>query len=156
MKLITAPIVDPLCVFMVGVQIKSARSFWKIPYIAGKMRQMQKELREDPESGFIWGTNFTKFAPFTTLFLSYWTSADYIDQFIKRDKFSHKRESVAYWKRFGKDTDVGVWHETYEIDPQRTENLYFGMEPFGVSAFLPIAKVDAANRAYVQRLRRAA
>jgi hypothetical protein len=154
MPLTSAPLEAPVCLFMVGMQCRSWRSFWKIPLIARRMKQMQKELKNDRESGLIWGENFTSQRPFTTLYLSYWKSSDHINRFVTDKKFSHLSSVKEYFQRFRDDPDIGVWHETYEVDPQKTENLYFGMAPFGVSAFLKTVEINSKNRNYLMRLRR--
>ena len=151
--LITAPITEPFTVFLVGMQCRSFTSLWKVPLIAGKMGQMQRELMKDHDSGLLWGANFIQFSPLTTLYLSYWKSSDHIHRFVSDPKFSHLKAAPDYLKRFGNNSSLGVWHETYEVNPTQSENLYFGMAPFGVSAFIDPVKITSANRSFLQRLR---
>lgn len=153
-SLVTAPIKEPVTVFLVGVQCRSFFSMWKIPLIGRRMMQMQKQLMADPNSGLIWGANFVQKKPFTTLFLSYWKSSDHIQKFVTSDHFSHKSSVKEYWQKYGRDPNIGVWHETYEIDSSKTENLYYGMAPFGVSAFTEVENITASNRTYLSRLGR--
>ena len=153
--LVTAPFSQPATVFLVGVQCRSWRSAWKLPFIGKRMGNMQEELRADPESGLLWGANFVQFRPFTTLFLSYWKSPDHIHRFVESSRFSHQGASAEYFRRWGKDPHIGVWHETYEVHPGQEENLYFGMAPFGSSAFNDVISVGAANRRFMGRLKRA-
>ena len=117
MKLLTAPIKEPLCVFLVGMQCRSWRSYWKLPFIGHRMMKMQMELRNNPQSGFLWGMNFSAKQPFTTLFLSYWKSGEHIEKFVTDTKYSHRSSTGAYYERFINDTSIGIWHETYEIAP---------------------------------------
>ena len=153
MKLITAPITEPLCLFLVGVQCRSWTSFWKVPFIRSRMIKMQQELSEDSDSGFLWGMNFSASGPFTTLFLSYWKSSDHIHKFVSDSKFSHIGSTREYYKKFSKDSNIGIWHETYEIEPGKAENLYYGMDSFGAAGFLKTIQVDLSKKQFVQRLR---
>ena len=152
--LLTAPLDKPVTLFLVGMQCRSWRSLWKVPLIGRRMGQMQQELQSDPESGLLWGANFIQFNPLTALYLSYWKSTGHIHRFVEDGRFAHKAASPEYLKRFGSDPDIGVWHETYEIEPGKAENLYMGMAPFGVSAFMPTSKLTSANRKFMDRFRR--
>lgn len=154
MKLQTVPLDREITVFLVGMQCRSWRSLWKVPFIARQMSKMQAELRADPESGFIWGQNFTSQKPFTTLFLSYWQSSDHLERFVRDKRYSHRQASATYWRKHARDPHLGVWHETYVVSPGKSENLYMGMSPFGLSAFLPTADVTRMSSAYKSRLER--
>lgn len=153
-KLVTAPIEEPFTLFLVGVQCRSLMSMWKIPLIGKRMTQMQKELLANPESGLLWGMNFTSLNPFTVLYLSYWKSSDHIHRFVTDPKMSHLPASAEYFKKWSKDPNLGVYHETYDINPHQTENLYLGMSPFGVSAFIPPISITQKSKTFLQRLRR--
>lgn len=153
MKLVTALLKEPLTVFLVGMQCRSWTSMWKVPIVAARMTRMQRELREDPDSGLLWGENFLCFSPFTTLFLSYWRSSAHVERFASGARFSHRSSATEYWKRFRDDPHLGVWHETYEVTPEGAETLYGGMAPFGVSAFNPTVPVSEMAGQYLRRLR---
>ena len=51
------------------------------------------------------------------------------------------------------DPHIGVWHETYEILPGKSENLYYGMEPFGAAGFLKSIPVEKHAKQFAQRMR---
>lgn len=152
--LYTAPLCQPVTVFLVGVQCRSWLSAWKLPFIGRRMGKMQQELQSDPDSGLIWGANFFQFSPLTTLYFSYWRSAEHIHRFVESNHYSHKKASPEYFRRWGNDPHLGVWHETYDIAPGKEENLYFNMAPLGASAFNEIVLINATNKKYLTRLKR--
>jgi len=78
------------------------------------MAKIQKELLTHKDSDLIWGRNFIAFPSVAT-----------------KNNFSHKSATRDFWKRFKDDPYIGVWHETYEVDPKKSENIYYGMIFFG-------------------------
>lgn len=153
MALKTAHIQEPYCLFLVGMQCRSWLSFWKIPFISYRMFKMQKELRQDKTSGFLWGKNFIAYRPFTSLFLTYWKSSDDIHRFVSDKKFSHLASVGIYYRKYRNDPNIGVWHETYEVTPGQVETLYYGMNPFGAGSFNPITPLERNAKGYMKRLR---
>jgi hypothetical protein len=127
----------------------------KLPFVTSRIRVMTRELKRDPDSGFLWGKFFTSKKPFTTLFLTYWTSSEHIHRFVSDPKYSHIRSSLDYYKTFRNDPHIGVWHETYEVLPGHAETMYYGMDPFGASAFLPTEEIQRHRQQYMTRLRSA-
>ena len=58
-----------------------------------------------------------------------------------------------YWKRVGKDTRTGIWHETYLVRAGEYEAIYGNMPPHGLgkaSSLVPMADATSARA----RLRR--
>jgi hypothetical protein len=43
-----------------------------------------------------------------------------------------KRMCAEITKRLGSNGDIGIWHETYLIEPGRYESVYNNMPPFGL------------------------
>jgi hypothetical protein len=153
MKLVSAEIKEPMCLFLVGMQCRSWKSMWKIPFILIRMRKIYGELLSNKDSGFLWGKFFTSNRPKTTLLLSYWKSSEHIERFISDKKFSHHQATKDYYKRLGQDPNIGIWHETYEINPGQAETLYYGMNPFGASGFLDVHSINRHKDNYMNRLR---
>jgi|JI10StandDraft_1071094.scaffolds.fasta_scaffold364288_3 hypothetical protein len=143
----------PLAVFLTGVQCRKITSMWKIPMITNKMIKMQSELKLDKKAGFYHGENFFTMTPhFTTLFLSYWDSPGSIERFANSKFFSHLESAKDYLKNFLSDTNLGIWHETFVVEPEKVESLYYNMEPFGLSAFQPHQKLTSLNYKFKQRI----
>ena len=143
----------PLAVFLTGVQCRKITSMWKIPMITNKMIKMQSELKLDKKAGFYHGENFFTMTPhFTTLFLSYWDSPGSIERFANSKFFSHLESAKDYLKNFLSDTNLGIWHETFVVEPEKVESFYYNMEPFGLSAFQPHQNLTSLNYKFKQRI----
>lgn len=149
----TAKINEPIALFLVGVQCRSFLSLWRLPWIGRQMVKIQEELKDNPDSGFLWGENFLSFSPMTTLFLSYWKSADHIKSFANDPHQNHRPAWTEYIRRFYDHPHFGVWHETYVIDPKNMENIYAGMPPFGISGFGTVENLSTKNRSFEGRLK---
>lgn len=149
----TAKINEPIALFLVGVQCRSIFSLWKLPWIGRQMGKIQVELKENPNSGFLWGENFISFSPVTTLFLSYWKSMEHIKNFANDPHQSHRPAWTEYIRRFYNHPHFGVWHESYVIDPKNMENIYAGMNPFGISGFAIVENIRSGNRSFENRLK---
>ena len=46
----------------------------------------------------------------------------------------HRQAWAAFNRRIKANSAVGIWHETYIIDPVTAENIYTNMPPFGLGA----------------------
>ena len=55
----------------------------------------------------------------------------------------------------GSNGDVGIWHETYVIEPGRYENIYNNMPPHGLGAVGRIVDAVGARQAARQRVKSA-
>jgi hypothetical protein len=64
-------------------------------------------------------------------------------------------EPERAWKKFnqaiGADGSVGVWHETYAVDPDQFESVYANMPRFGLAR--AVEHVEAVGRRATARKR---
>lgn len=130
----TAQMDEPFVVFLIGMRVNKFWSFSKWLPVASAMSPMLATLYEHPEKGFLGGENFFRFAPVTTLLLSYWRSFEDLERFARSPSEPH----LAAWQKFnravGSDGSVGIWHETYLIQPGQYEAVYGNMPTFGLAA----------------------
>jgi hypothetical protein len=146
----TAQMDESFVVFLIGMRVNKFWSFSKWLPVASAMSPMLATLYEHPEKGFLGGENFFRFAPVTTLLLSYWRSFEDLERFARSPSEPH----LAAWQKFnravGSDGNVGIWHETYLIQPGQYEAIYGNMPAFGLAAatnHVPIAgKSETARR----------
>jgi hypothetical protein len=129
----TAQIDEPFVVFLIGMRVNRFRAFSKWRPVAQAMPEMLKVLYQHPEKGFLGGESFSRFFPITTLLLTYWRSFDDLEHFARSADDPH----LGAWKRFnqavGADGTVGIWHETYLIEPHNYEAVYGNMPVFGLA-----------------------
>ena len=57
-------------------------------------------------------------------------------------------------RRVGASGDVGIWHETYAIQPGAYECIYSNMPPFGLGKVGPLIAINSLRDAARQRLQR--
>ncbi len=138
-------------IFLIGMRINS---FWKITkwwQVAMAMPKMLKELFTNKESGFLGGHAW--FGR-TTIMLQYWKSFGQLEAYAK-DKTG---EHFPAWKNFNqqvrKSNAVGIWHETYKVNPGSYENIYVNMPAFGLGKageLLPVSeKYEYAKQRLLQ------
>lgn len=129
----TAQIEEPFVVFLIGMRVNRFRSFGKWMPAAQAMPEMLKVLSAHPEKGFLGGESFFRLFPLTTLLLTYWRSFEDLEKFARNADDPH----LGAWKRFnqavGVDGTVGIWHETYLVQPKQYEAVYGNMPVFGLA-----------------------
>ncbi len=130
----TTQIDQSFVVFLVGMRVNKFFAFRKWMQVANAFPQMLNVLQSHPEKGYLGGEQFFRFFPLTTILVSYWRSFEDLERFA-RDKSDPHLEA---WRRFNReigyaDGTVGVWHETYAVEPGRYEALYGNMPLFGLA-----------------------
>ncbi|ALF52275.1 transcriptional regulator [Nostoc piscinale CENA21] len=152
----TAEVDSPFVVFLIGMRVNQFWSFSKWLPVAQAMTPMLKTLKEHPEKGFLGGEMFFKLSPLSTLMVSYWRSLADLEHFARNPSDLH----LPAWQRFnkavGNDGSVGIWHETYIIEPGQYEAIYGNMPAFGLAAatkLVPITKRTDTARARVERIK---
>ena len=127
----TARMDQPFVVFIIGMRINNFLAFRKwIPTIRA-MGPMLRELCRHPEKGFLGGEFFLyRRGP---ALVQYWRSFEDLERFARNPEDPH----LPAWRRFnrtvGSDGSVGIWHETFMIEPGNYEAIYSNMPPFGLA-----------------------
>lgn len=126
-----ARIDDPFVVFLIGIRINRPLAVrrWLPPFMA--MLPMIKELESHSEKGMLGSKIYA--APPTVLIVQYWRSFEDLERFARNSDDLH----LPAWKRFnqavGKSDVVGVFHETYAVQPGQFEAVYVNMPRFGLA-----------------------
>lgn len=125
----TADVDEEFVVFLIGIRINK---LWKIhkwlPVIMA-MQAMLKELRQNPELGFI---NCESWLGRTSIMVQYWKSFEHLEKYATSRDSKH----VPAWLKFNNKIrcsgDVGIWHETYLLKKGSYECVYTNMPRFGL------------------------
>lgn len=145
----TAVTEEPFVVFLIGLRINKIRAVRKWLPVARAMGPMLETLNKHPEKGYLGGYGF--FGGRTTLQLQYWRSFEDLEHFARNPSDTH----LEAWKKFnqaiGSDGTVGIWHETYMIDPNQYETVYGNMPRFGLGGVME--HVEAIGRRHTARKR---
>jgi len=129
---VCAEIDGPFVLFLIGIRINRLwkLSSWLPTFQA--MGPMIAELSRRPELGML--HNRTHFGFPATMLVQYWHSHDHLQAFATGREQLH----LPAWQRFnqavGSNGDVGIWHETYLIEPGQYESVYNNMPAFGLGA----------------------
>ncbi len=136
---------DTIVVFLIGMRVNR---WWKIHKwlpAARAMPRMLKELRAHPELGFLGAEEgFGR----TTLMVQYWRSKDDLYRYARDRNSAHLPAWRDFNRKIGTSGDVGVWHESYEVQRSSIHSLYLNMPAFGLGRVTDLldAKPHPARR----------
>ena len=142
----SAEIEGDFVVFIIGARINSwrqaIRAFRDLGGRKG-MNHMLQYLSEHPEKGLL-GYETMGFVN-----VQYWRSFEHLEAFAKDQDDPHLDAWRNYWKRVGKSSHVGIWHETYLVREGEYEAVYGNMVPYGLgkaSKLVPVAESVSARQ----------
>jgi hypothetical protein len=84
--------------------------------------------------------------------VQYWESFEKLEYFARDHNDLHMANNKRYKKYVGKSGLVGIWHETYLVDNNKFESLYFNMPKWGLAKAtnhhieIPMVQEDARQR----------
>lgn len=139
----TAQIDEPFVVFLIGLRINRFFAFSKWLPVARAMGPMLRTLYQNPDKGFLGGQTFFYWRGIGMV--QYWRSFEDLETFARNPDDPHREA----WRRFnqavGADGSVGIWHETYLIQPGSYEAFYGNMPVFGLAAATQHVPVKGRN-----------
>jgi len=138
-------------VFLIGARINKPWKFWKWLPVATAMPRMLTELGKQPELGLLHAMNLFSFPH--AMVVQYWRSFEHLEAYAKARDKAHLPAWQAFNKAVGSNGDVGIWHETYVIEPGKYENIYNNMPPYGLGAVGRIVDAVGARQAARQRVK---
>ena len=142
----TAEIDGDFVVFLIGARVNSKRKLFRgLGDLGGHrgMNHMMKYLTAHPEKGLLGYET----AGFTII--QYWRSFEHLEAFAKDKEDPHLEAWRRYWKRVGKSTRAGIWHETFLVRAGEFEAIYGNMPPRGLgkaSRLVPLAESVSARQ----------
>jgi hypothetical protein len=131
----TAKTDEPFVVFLIGMRVNQPWQVRKWMAVANAMPPMLKTLYANAEEkGFLGGEQFFRLFPLTTMMVSYWRSFEDLERFARNPADPHLAAWQSFMRQVGKDGSVGVYHETYQVQPGQYECIYGNMPQFGLAA----------------------
>lgn len=129
----TAATDEPFVVFLIGMRVNRFFAFRKWIPTAMAMGPMLSTLYQHPEKGFLGARTLLSWRGVTTI--QYWRSFEDLERFARGQDEPHMKA----WQRFNravgfKDGSVGIWHESYLVEPGHYEAVYGNMPVFGLAA----------------------
>jgi len=145
----TARTEQPFVVFLIGMRVNRWWRFDKWMPVSAAMNPMLQALFTHPEKGFLHAEFFWNFSG--PCLIQYWRSFEDLENFARNPSDPH----LEPWKKFnqavGSNGIVGIWHETYLVQPDQFETVYGNMPRFGLAAAME--HVQAVGRRETARLR---
>jgi hypothetical protein len=129
-KRVCAEIDGPFVLFLIGIRINRWWKPWAWMPVFSAMPKMLIELARNPELELLHAR--THFGLRNTMLVQYWRSYEHLEKYaLARDR-AHLPAQSAFNRAIGTNGDVGIWHETYLIEPGKYENIYGNMPPWGM------------------------
>jgi hypothetical protein len=128
----TAHLEKPVVLFLIGMRFNKLWRPDKWAWFLRIMPAILAELEKKPDSGLLWYRTHLSWRMLTVQ--QYWESFD------KLLAYSHDKsgEHFPAWAKFNRtlanDGTIGIWHETYLIEPGKFECVYGNMPAFGLAA----------------------
>jgi hypothetical protein len=138
----TARLDRPVVLFLIGARLNK---FWPPQHwwwFSQAMPAMLKELDSKPEAGLLW---YRTHASWRMLMVQqYWESFDKLLAYAQDRTGEHFPAWARFMRQLANDDTIGIWHETYLVEPGRFECIYNNLPPFGLAA--ATASVPAEGR----------
>ena len=147
----TAEIDGDFVVFLIGARPNSILRFPQaLRDLGGRrgMKHMLDYLISHPEKGLL------AYEMGLPMIVQYWRSFEHLEAFAKNTDDPHLEVWRNYWRRVGKSSRTGLWHETYLVRAGEYEAIYGNMPPHGlgkVGRLIPTSEASSAR----ERLRAA-
>ena len=148
---VAAEVDGEFVVFLIGMRLNRPWKFWKWLPVAQAMPKMLIELAKQPELGLLHAENQFSFPNATVT--QYWKSFEALEAYAKSRDKAHLPAWHAFNKAVSSNGDVGIWHETYIIEPGRYENIYNNMPPYGLGAVGRIVEAVGGRQMARQRMK---
>lgn len=147
----TAHVHQPIVVFLVGMRINRVRAVRKWLPVVREMQPMLATLSQHPEKGLLHAEIFVGWR--SIVLMQYWRSFDDLEHFARDRDDPHAAAWQRYMRNIGGDGSVGVFHETYVIQPGSAESIYANMPRFGLAAATTHVPADGPRAEARGRLR---
>ena len=146
---VTVQLDEPVCLFLIGMRINRLWKPHKWLPVMRAMGRMLRELEECEEDLGFHGNRTWVGNP--TIAVQYWKSFEALESYALSANREHRPAWHDFNRRVASNGDVGIWHETYQVEPGKFECIYNNMPPFGlgvVGRLVPAAgrHETAANR----------
>jgi hypothetical protein len=145
--------VEGAVLFLIGMRINLLWQVWKWFPVFVAMPRMIAELMKNPALG-LRGRPRTFVSGRTILVWQQWTSFDALESYARASEHLHLPAWRAFNRRTRGNASVGIYHETYLLDPGSVEAMYVNMPPFGLGAAFGTRAPDGRSNTAAQRLGR--
>jgi fumigallin biosynthesis monooxygenase-like protein len=146
----TARVEKPVVLFLIGMRLNNLLAVGKWLPVATAMPRMLAELAKKPETGLLFYRTYISGR--VILVQEYWESFDKLLAYAHDRSGQHFPAWAAFNRAVGTDGSVGIWHETYLVEPGKSECIYANMPRFGLAAAALHVKAEGRLAAAKDRL----
>src|ERR1700683_1815715 len=151
----TARVEKPVVLFLIGMRLNNLLAVRKWFPVVLAMPRMLAELSKKPEAGLLFYR--TALSGRIIVVQQYWESFDKLITYAHDRAGRHFPAWAAFNRAIGNDGAVGIWHETYLVEPGKRECVYINKTKFGLAAATAHVKAEgrlatARDRMAVQAL----
>ena len=114
------------------------------------MPKMLRVLQTNPDRGLL--NARLSWAGRTITTIQYWRSFEHLERFARDANDPHLEPWRKFNKKIGASGDVGVFHETFKVQPGNFESIYSNMPTMGLAAAGTHLSVTEARDAARQRM----
>ncbi|HWA95546.1 MAG TPA: DUF4188 domain-containing protein [Terracidiphilus sp.] len=125
-----AKVEGPFVVFLIGMRVNRFFAFRQWMQVAAAMPPMIKELMQHPELGLLHIESALYWRGVLTI--QYWRSFDQLHAYAHARNSTHLPAWARFNRTIGNNGAVGIWHETYIVQPDSFECVYVNMPRFGL------------------------
>ena len=147
----TVDIDEEFVVFLIGMRINTLWKVHKWLPVYKAMQKMIKELKQNPELGFI---SHELWTGRTSIMVQYWKSFEHLENYAKNNDSEHVPAWLEFNNKIRASGDVGIWHETYLANKGSYECVYTNMPRFGLGKVGKLILAEGKYHSAGGRLRR--
>jgi hypothetical protein len=129
----TAQSDKPVVLFLIGMRINNFLALGDIAFMSKTMPAMLQELSAKKDSGLLWYRQHVSLPRYISV-QQYWESFDKLLAYAHDKDGHHFPMWAAFNRRITRSRSIGIWHETYLIEPGKFECVYGNMPLFGLAA----------------------
>jgi hypothetical protein len=147
----TARVDNPIVLFLIGMRFNNPLAMRKWLPVALAVPRMLAEPTKKPDSGLLFYRS-GYISGRVILVQQYWESFDKLAASANDRSGQHFPAWGASYRAIGTDGSVAIWHETYVVEPGKSECMYVNMPRFGLAAAVAHVKAEGRLAAAKDRL----
>jgi hypothetical protein len=138
-------------VFLIGMRINRFWQVWNWFPVFLAMPRMIVELMKNPELG-LRGYPKTFVSGRVKMVWQQWTSFEKLEEYSKSAQSLHLPAWKAFNQKARNNDAVGIFHETYLVNPTNAEGLYVNIPPLGLGHAFGSEPADGKMQSARKRL----
>jgi hypothetical protein len=146
----SAKVEGSFVVFLIGMRVNRLFAVRKWMQVARAMGPMLEELARNKELGFLSAETLLSWRGITSL--QYWRSFEHLNAYAHARDAKHLPAWAAFNRAIGNDGTVGIWHETYLVEPHHSETVYANMLRWGLAGAGEHVQVTGVRDSARQRI----